>query len=257
MRLPCVLIFLAVAICPAGVCAHAQTSDIVIRDGQSKFQRHLRVQERAYGEDVEERTFNPNAILEDVPSQLVESVKKLGTSDVEVPALALENGEALLAKVKQFMVLSKDAKVSAESQGELSSFMSALKPNEQSAIIEAVTNYLLKTSKDPQDLFKKPQLDYWIKFVDKFDKGKPLPHQTLIETLMTHYDFKTLVDAMDTKSVNKAALRVEEDMKAYLFVKKNTPTKVFEDLNLQTTRNSFLRSCFGRNIVIFTILKRA
>ena len=187
----------------------------------------MRVQERAYGEDVEERMTSPSAILEDVPSKLVEAVEKLGTSDVEVPVLTLEDGEALSDKVKQFMdigekSLSEDAKVSAESRGELSSFMSALTPNEQSAIFETVNNHLLEKSEDPEsafrlyqlqsagkDLFEQPQLEYWVKFVNEFNNRKQSPHQTLIETLLNHYDYKTLMDAMDKKPVNKAALRVD------------------------------------------------
>ncbi|RMX66504.1 hypothetical protein DD238_003028 [Peronospora effusa] len=56
MRLPCVLILFASATRPVGVGAHVEPSDVVTSDGRFEVQRHLRVQEGAHGDDVDERT---------------------------------------------------------------------------------------------------------------------------------------------------------------------------------------------------------
>ncbi|CAH0493516.1 unnamed protein product [Peronospora farinosa] len=76
MRLPCVPIFWAVTTRPVGVGAHAEPLDAVTTDGQFEVQRHLRVQERARDEDVEERINDLNFGEEIVSSTDLEHAAK-------------------------------------------------------------------------------------------------------------------------------------------------------------------------------------
>ena len=64
MRLPCIPLFLAVAIRPIVVDAHDKPSDIATPDGQLEVQSHLRVQERANGISDDER-------MSPVPEELI------------------------------------------------------------------------------------------------------------------------------------------------------------------------------------------
>ena len=81
MRLPCIPLFLAVAIRPVNVGAHIEASDIVTTTGESEVQRHLRVQERTHENDDDRGIFTIDEIkilkfLEDVMGSFDDMVLK-------------------------------------------------------------------------------------------------------------------------------------------------------------------------------------
>ena len=69
MRLPCIPLFLAVAIRPVGAGAHGKPSGVVTTTGQSEVQSHLRVQERVNDQSEDERM---NSVLEEIISAMAE-----------------------------------------------------------------------------------------------------------------------------------------------------------------------------------------
>ena len=80
MRLPCIPLFLTVAIRPVGAGGHAKPPGVVTTTGQFKVQGNLRVQESAHDKSDEERM---NSGLEDLLlTALEEGAEFLKSSEV-------------------------------------------------------------------------------------------------------------------------------------------------------------------------------
>ncbi|CAI5729779.1 unnamed protein product [Peronospora effusa] len=199
MRLPCVLILFASATRPVGVGAHVEPSDVVTSDGRFEVQRHLRVQEGAHGDDVDERTnsFNfgeevissaeklepttsnsiPRDSAPDTFKRLAESLLE-GPSDSTIKSTLKRTAEMVapedrpakfretvenefLTEARNAKSLNMDTKKGEEPQKPFSFVMEKFKEEDLGTLFEEANEHLVKMNKDdPKGVFELYQLNF-------------------------------------------------------------------------------------------------
>ena len=265
MRLLCIPLFLAVAIRPAGVYAHAELSDVATTADQVEVQGHVRVQDRPNDKSDDER-MNPviSKVLEDGIYILESSEKNLiiheGTSDVTTTNLnarkrktkmlesqkknPYKKGQSLDKQVSIFLGYVYAIQLREKSaKPKLSDLLP--KRNRKDVILQA-NKFFKNAEKDPEQVFNLYLLPYakkkvisklefrcWVQYLDNWKKT-PV---SLLEIVLTYYSIKELEKAIGyamkkrPKKYKKSVERVESELEN-TFSDLTSPGDAYAELGL-------------------------
>ena len=219
MRLPCILLFLTVAIRPVGVYAHGKPSGIVTTADQSEVQGHLRAQERANDQSDDER-------MSPVPEELISTGREYGihilesfevnslihegTSDVtnmnldsqrEMQPTNTKRPRELLPSFLEQLNNAQEMEESAKPDIDI-----FLPKTNKYRLLEQANKHFFRERKDPKIVFdlyllpyakekllSKKEFKLWVQYFDWSKEEDAL----LLDTLLAHYSIKELEKAME------------------------------------------------------------
>ncbi|GMF35133.1 unnamed protein product [Phytophthora lilii] len=105
---------------------------------------------------------------------------------------------------------------------------------------------LLKLDVRRYDLFDKPELATWVKYMDEFNKANPDNKATFISSLVNRYDEVSLTNmlmaAKEVPATEKLAVQMLTEQTQYWLEMKKAPRDIFELLRLNKEGDALLKS---------------
>ncbi|RMX70215.1 hypothetical protein DD238_001059 [Peronospora effusa] len=246
MHLPCVLIFFAVVIRPVSAGAHTEPSDVVNSYGRPKVpvKRYLRVQERAYDVDDDERTAFADGVAEFFASKrsaepLVSDrlSKRFRVGDVVDDSTQMATWQKVVEKDYNENLVDTGG---VKRAGDI--LESEYRPGKVSRIGDAEDRPNKHIDIGEDNIFEQPMMVSWVKMVDEHNVNYPSKQITLLNVMLKDYSLKQLVKAAVKSPSNNIATRVQDEIRQFLLAEKTTPDNVFTWLHLDELKGDLFDS---------------